>query len=98
MNSHELAKLLLEYPDMPIAVSANNHEYFSTESDFKIALAHHYSGEFLMIGNMGKMDLNSPNWYLRKVLYGNKLPVNYPRMVSQPPKWEFGESVDEFNL
>lgn len=95
MTSHELAKILLHHADMPVAVSANNHEYFSVDGCFRVAFAHHNSGEYIMLGNMVRMNLNSPNWYLTKILHGSKIPVDYPRWVGH--ELDFGEMVDEFN-
>lgn len=96
MTSHELAKFLLGLPELPIATHANDHSYFSQNlaSPIKIALAHSYMGDCIMIGNMLKMNLNSPNYFLKKVLYGNKLPINSPLTINN--QWEFGEEVEEF--
>lgn len=66
INSHDLARKLLELPNLPISVSANNHEAFSTQDTFKVGLANHYSGLFIIIGNMESKDLNMPNWYIEE--------------------------------
>jgi hypothetical protein len=69
MTSHELADRLLAMPNLPIATHANNHDYFSvadkqTHGELKVALCKHYTGDYVMIGNMYRKDLNYPNWYL----------------------------------
>lgn len=71
MNSHELARFLLQLPDLPVATHANNHDYFSNQlHKLRIGLAHHYSGQYILIGNFDRRELNPPNWYVEKVLVG----------------------------
>ena len=98
MNSHNLAKILLTLPDIPMATHADGHDWFSSEGDLIVGMAKRWDGDFIMVGNMGRMDLNSPNWYLSRVLYGPKLPENYPYQRSGRCPWVFPEPVDEFSL
>lgn len=76
MTSHELAKILLENDDLPIAVFANNHTY-SSKSDscshgtLKVGRLYHYSGEHIIIGNVYKKDINNPNWYITDMIHGD---------------------------
>lgn len=72
MNSHELANLLLAFPDRPVATHANNHTYMSGgDTDvLKVGLLKHYSGEHIVIGNISKRNINAPNWYVTEMLYG----------------------------
>lgn len=64
MTAHELAKLLLDGPDLPVATHANGHSY-SSEADARshgkinVARAPHYTGEHIMIGNWRVQDLQS---------------------------------------
>ena len=82
MKSHELAKLLLSFPDLPVATEANNHEYFSvgdgtSHGQLRIAICHHYSGDHLLIGNISRRMLNEPNWYVKEMLHG-EAPNEWP--------------------
>ena len=83
MNSHELARILLEQPDMPVATHSNNHTYSSkgdacTHGKLKIGLLKHYSGDHIVIGNISKMNINKPNWYVEKMIHGDA-----------PKEWRF---------
>lgn len=76
MKSHELAKLLLSGPNLPIATHANNADYFSfgderTHGRLKVAIVNHYSGPHLGIGNYWKKNLNSPNWMIEEMISGS---------------------------
>lgn len=69
MKSHELAKILLDLPDMPIATHANNHTYKSdidhvSHGSLLIAKLKTYGGDHLVIGNCSSPDMNKPNWYI----------------------------------
>ena len=76
MNSHDLAKLLLTLPDLPIATHANNHTYASggdtrSHGPLKVGLLKHYSGEHIVLGNISKRNLNAPNWYVTQMFHGD---------------------------
>jgi hypothetical protein len=66
MNTHELARLLLTLPDLPVATHANNHTYASKSDSGSVlvGLLHHYCGDHIIIGNPSKKDLNHPNYYI----------------------------------
>jgi len=75
MNSHDLARLLLTLPDLPVATHAHNHTYASggdggTHGPLKVGLLKHYSGDHIVVGNISKMDINPPNWYVSAMFYG----------------------------
>lgn len=75
MMSHDLARLLLEQPDLPIATHANNHTYMSkadagSHGSVRVGLLHTYGGEHIIIGNFYKMDLNGSNWHVTKMIHG----------------------------
>lgn len=79
MNSHELARRLLELPDLPIATEAMNHVYCSgkdRESHGKLLIAtlETYAGRHILIGHPHKRLLNEPNWWISDVHGGEKLP------------------------
>lgn len=76
MKSHELAKLLLTLPDLPIATQAMNHTYASLGDTFshgslKVGLLKHYSGEHIVIGDISKKNINKPNWYITEMYLGD---------------------------
>lgn len=64
MKSHDLARLLLTLPDLPVATHANNHTAADAPSRTNVALLEHYAGQFIIIGNFGKRMLNPPNWHI----------------------------------
>lgn len=79
MTSHELARKLLSFPDLPVATHANNHAFMSGEykicdyEGLKIGLLELNSGtgpQHIIIGNMTRRNLNKPNWYISKMLEG----------------------------
>lgn len=75
MLSHDLAKLLLEQPNLPIATHANNHTYMSetdrdTHGSVKVGLLETYGGRHIVIGNFFHMDINKPNWFVSKMILG----------------------------
>jgi hypothetical protein len=72
MNSHTLAKLLLKLPDFPVATQANSATYMSginTHGNLKVGLLHTYFGNHIIIGNISKLKLNAPNWYVTELYY-----------------------------
>lgn len=60
MNSHDLARILLSKPNLPIATHANNHTYESGENrdshgPLNVALAEGCNGnKYMLIGNFNK--------------------------------------------
>lgn len=75
MTSHELARLLLEMPDLPVATHAHNHTYMSgvnehTHGSLKIGRLETYGGPHIVIGDISKRNMNKPNWYISEMLHG----------------------------
>jgi len=83
MTTHELARLLLSLPDLPVATYANHHVYMSgldqrSHGPLKVGLLETYGGQHIVIGNIPRMNLNPPNWYISKMLHGD---------IWEPPAW-----------
>ena len=75
MNSHELAKVLLEAPDLPVALHVNNHTYITiadrvTHGPLRVGVLESYAGQHVIIGNFFRHDLNPPNWFVSTVIVG----------------------------
>lgn len=74
MTSHELARILLDMPDHPIATLCHGHLY-SSKADAKshggleIGKLEHYAGPHVVIGDMLYMCSNKPNWHVSEQLY-----------------------------
>jgi hypothetical protein len=76
MKSHELARILLENENLDIATHANNHTFADqsyvyegkTFRDITVGVLKHYSGNFIIIGNMREKALNPPNWFITKMI------------------------------
>lgn len=76
ISSHELAKILLAQPNMPVATHANNHTYAGhgdrdSHGPLKVGILHHYSGQHIVIGNISKKQINPPNWYVVDMIHGS---------------------------
>jgi len=83
MTSHELAKILLAAPDLPVATHALNRTYMSAVDsiccgDLKVGILQTYGGEHIVIGNIGKKNINPPNWYVSSIIHGNDTPDEWP--------------------
>ena len=81
MKSHELARLLLTLPDMPVATHAHGHTYNSegdarSHGKLKVGLLAHYANDAIIIGDIGRRNLNAPNWYVLE-LYHGEAPNSY---------------------
>ncbi len=64
MTSHELARLLLTMPDLPVATHAHGHTYLSDDqaaSHGRIAIGV-YRGKHIGIGDFGSHELQ-PDFY-----------------------------------
>lgn len=78
MKVKELIEILEKLDgELPVATCANNHEYFSDEKangishgSLKISLIKHYAGNHILIGNQYRKDINFPNWYIVKDIFG----------------------------
>ena len=76
MRSHDLAKILLDNPDMNIATFTNNHYYLSksdsqSHGSINVATVDTYAGQHIMIGNMYRKDIDSENCMIKKDIYGD---------------------------
>ena len=78
MNSHDLARLLLSLPDLPVATHALNHTYCSSESadaithgKLKVGRLKHYVGDHVVIGDISKRNINGPNWRVVEMWLGD---------------------------
>ncbi len=69
MTSHELAKILLENEDLPISTYANNHAYYSSNSNgrFQIALIDYDSKRYIQIGNIWYDQIGTNNRIIDKI-------------------------------
>ncbi len=76
MTSHELAKLLLCMPDLPVATHADNHTYAvaadaQSHGPLKIGRLVHWAGDHLIIGNISKRNLSGPNYFVSEMYEGD---------------------------
>lgn len=78
MNSHELARILLQQPDMPIATHANNHTALMKDA-MRIGFLHSWQGDGILIGNFSRMNINHPNEYVTQMIYGT-VPTDWARL------------------
>lgn len=76
-SSHDLARLLLSVPDMPVSTHANNHT--SAGESFKVGLMQSRHGQSILIGNFSRKHINHPNEYVTEVLSGENVPDNWKR-------------------
>jgi hypothetical protein len=76
MTAHELAKMLLSVPDLPVATHANNHTYMSgadelSHGTLKVGVLETYGGQHIVIGNISKRNINPPNWFVTTMIAGD---------------------------
>jgi len=76
MTSHELARVLLSNPDLPVATHAHNHTYMSgiharTHGALKVGILETYGGQHVVIGDISKKNINPPNWYVSEMIVGD---------------------------
>lgn len=79
----DLIKILEQCdPEMPVATHANNH---TNTNDFcRVCLLQNGSKNYIIIGNVGRKNLNWPNEFIIKELdNGNKIPKDYPKWDGQ---------------
>jgi len=70
MMSHDLAKLLLDSENLPVATHANNHTNCGA---VKVGVMHSEfasDGKLVVIGNFSRMRINYPNEYVTDMWYG----------------------------
>ena len=75
MKSHELARKLLEQPNLPVATHSLGHTYISktdavTHGTLKIGILETYGGTHIAIGNINKININGSSWYISKMIHG----------------------------
>lgn len=76
MNAHDLAKLLLDGPNLPIATHTHSHTYMSaahagSHGPLKVGLLESYAGQHIVIGNIMRRQINPPNEWISKMLHGD---------------------------
>jgi hypothetical protein len=76
MNSHDLARVLLAAPNLPVATHAMNHEYLSaadgmSHGPLMVGILESYAGRHILIGNFHRRMLNPPNWHVSEMLRGD---------------------------
>lgn len=76
MTSRELARILLNHTEMPVATHANNHTYMSSvdaqsHGPLKVGILK-VAGDIdhIIIGNISKKNINKPNWYVTQMING----------------------------
>jgi hypothetical protein len=74
MTTHELARLLLSYPDLPVAITAMGHTYSEemhrgSRGPLEIGTMKSYVGDHIVVGDMLQHSNNYPNSYITHVLY-----------------------------
>lgn len=73
ISSHELAKFLLTFEDLPVVIVANDHvDDVGLET---VGLMDHHEGRCICIGNYSQRNLGAPNWSIKKTLMGD--PVKW---------------------
>ena len=77
MTTHKLAKILLKSDDLPVATSANNHEFMSgaevmgqPRETLKVGVIHNYDGDYILIGNFSYRHTEKDNWHVKKMICG----------------------------
>lgn len=79
MKVKELIEILKTCdPELEIATHANNHTFIG--KDCRVCLLNAYGEHRVVIGDVSKKDINSPNWFIEKELdNGPKIPDQWPR-------------------
>lgn len=86
MTSHQLARILLSEPDLPVATHADNNT--AHRDEIRVGILHQNDGDRIVIGNMSKKNLNRPNWYITRMITGD-LPEEWPKWEKGKGKWIF---------
>ena len=78
MRSHDLAKILLAGPDLPIATHANNHTA-DGRNTVRVGIMKSFDGEYnVCIGNLSRRHINYPNDHIiAEIDGGDELPENW---------------------
>jgi hypothetical protein len=77
VTSHELARLLLKEPDLPVAVCAMGHAYLSavdldSHGPLQVGLMESYGGRHIAIGDALRRVNNGANWKVTAVLHSGR--------------------------
>jgi hypothetical protein len=93
MTSHELARLLLNHEDLPVAVHAMNHTYaegfrHGTHGPLKVGMMvrgkrGHEGGPHVVIGSFSRQMLNYPNEWVIEMWHGSA-PKDWPEPWERP--------------
>ncbi len=76
MKAHDLAKILLDGPNLPIATHANNHT--ASNCRIRVCTIKTANTESIGIGNFLRKLVNYPNEYvLEEIDGGDPLPVDW---------------------
>lgn len=84
VTAHELARLLLTLPDLPVATHAMNNTYMSnvdknSHGALKVGRLENYEDRpCIVIGDISKRNINKPNWYISEMYFG-EAPEEWPR-------------------
>jgi hypothetical protein len=76
VTAHELARLLLTLPDLPVATYALDRTYMSnvdrkSHGPLRVGRLENYENRpCIIIGNLSKRNINRPNWYVSKMYLG----------------------------
>jgi hypothetical protein len=90
VNSHELAKILLAGPDLPVATHAMDSDYLSSlkahghsHGPLKVGMLESYAGQHVVIGDISRRNLNDENWRISSMSAGDA-----------PEEWD--DDTDDF--
>lgn len=100
MTSHELARLLLEHPDLPVATQALN----STNKPGRWSGAVNIGimedstrAQWLLIGDFSRRRINYPNEYVVEVLHSKyDVPEDWPRYEEHRTRVELPQPEREW--
>jgi hypothetical protein len=84
MLSHDLARILLEGPNLPIATHANNHTYSIGSSKLlpicKVGIYADSHGDHILIGNISKRNIYGVNGHIKSMIFGD-VPEEWPVVI-----------------
>lgn len=73
MNSHELARILLANPDLPIATHANNHTFTNSPryDATRVGVMLYGGSSHILIGNFSRKRINHPSEVVTEMIHGD---------------------------
>lgn len=89
MNSHELARILLSQPDMPVVAHANNHTSDASRIDVGILKSTSFRPR-IVIGNFTPWYINCSNYWVDK-----SLTQEYPPEAYIPDSGSIRRAIEE---